>query len=459
MRSILRRVLCAMLSLCMLLPTLALAEQDATGLRFSLAFQMDAEAFSPEQQSLMTGLADLMNALTLEGTLETSFTGCFDLNTQLMLNAQEETRTSLRVFGTEAAWGIQSSLLGEETLFVNMIALLEFSMKIYFHLDIPLQRVALLASSYVHTSALDSMVSAWRQVMLAKEGKRTISKKQVLALAQEMADIAASDRAFQFWVQALTLEAGYDEAVTEALADLPAWAESFVDKGGITVAIQGSTETWSTGGTTLFTRTEEDTISAWSLALPATTNGYAIAERYTAQPSGEAALQLTITDAADEATVLALSLQLSGVDSLSDLAFTFPFSLQLDMTGEALKQETHLLVEGQAQGSDVTISILNAQTHQPQLTVLGTVESYTPSQTPAFTNADIADNFNLLSMNDITMKELLSRITSPLFNGLVPLLVQVPVSTVQSLMNLLEEHQVLELLLSGGSLTDDEYFD
>lgn len=458
MRTIFRRALCALLCLCMLLPGLALAEQDASGLRFRLGFQMDGSAFPREQQELMTSLADLVNILTLEGTLESSFTGCFDLNTQLMLNSREDTRTSLRVYGMESAWCINSSLLGQETLLVNLVALLEFSMKTYFRLDIPLQRLALLVSPYVHTSALDSMTSAWRRVMLAKEGRRTISRKQVRALAQEMADIAEKDSIFQYWVQALTLEAGYDEAVTQALAGLPAWVETFVNSNGIAVSFKGATETWRAGKTTLFTRTEEDAVTAWSLSLPPTANGYAITAHYTGQPSGEHLLQLNIADAA-QATVLDVCLQATGVSDLENLELASPFTLQADVTGTAVKEETHLLLEGQKQDDYMTISLLDAKTRQPQLTVSGTVQAYTPQKPPAFTAAQMEDSFNLLSMNDTTLTQLLSRVASPLYHGLLPLLTHIPVSTMQSLLNLLEEHRVLDLMLNGGASGEAEYYD
>lgn len=457
MRSILRRALCALLCLCMLLPSLALADYDATGLRFRLSFQMDGSAFPKAQQPLMNNLAQLMNLLTLEGTLESSFTSCFDLNTLFMLGNQESTRTSLRVFGTESAWGINSSLLGNETLFVNLVALLEFSIKTYFHLDIPLQRVTLLASPYVHTSALDSMVSAWRRVMLAKSGPRTISKKQASALAQEMADIAQTDRAFQYWVQALTMEIGYDEDVTYALTNLPAWVDSFVGKGGIAIAQRGSTETWRTGDITLFTRTVEDTVTAWSLELPPSVNGYAIAAHYTAQAEGEHLLQLTITDEM-EATALDLTLRATGIASLESLQLTSPFSLQVDMSGEAFAQPTHLLLEGQKEDGYMTLSLLNAKTRQPQLTLSGTVQHYTPDKAPEFTNAQLESCFNLLSMNDVTLTQLLSQVSSPLMNGLIPLLTHTPAAAIQSLMDLLEEHRVLDLLLNGGA-TEEEYYD
>lgn len=460
MRSLLRRAMCALLCLCMLLPSLAAAEQDVTGLRFDLAFQMDPEAFSEEEQSVMRGIADLMNILTLQGTLDQSFTGCFDLNASLLLSGEEETRTQLRLYGLESLWGVESNLLGDEMLMINMIALLEFSMKAYFHLDIPLQRLTLLVSPYVHTSALDALTSAWRQTMLAKQGKRTISRKKVLSLAQEMADIAASDRTFQYWVQALALDAGYDEVIMDFMAALPQWAESIVGNQGISVTFKGATETWATGNTTLFTRTVEDTVTAWSLTLPTTTDGYDLSAYYNGQPDGEHTLHITITDEYQD-TVLNCTVKADNIPNLtSEVPISAPFSLSLDMNGEALQEAVHLRFAGEGQDGYFTLSMLNAQTNAPQLTLSGMLVPYTPDAVPDFTTTQMLEGMNLLSMNDVTLSELLGKISGPLYRGAIPLLVHMPASSVQSILDLLTEHRVISLLVNGGaSASEEEYFD
>lgn len=461
MHSFLRRAMCALLCLCLLLPTFALAEQpDATGLRFDLAFQMDPETFPEEQRSVMSGIADLMNILTLRGTLDQSFTGCFDLNTEWMLAGEEETRTSLRLYGMESCWGIESNLLGDEMLMVNMIALLEFSMKAYFHLDIPLQKLTLLVSPYVHTSALDALTSAWRQIMLAKEGKRTISRKNVLSLAQEMADIAESDRTFQYWVKALALDAGYDEAIMEFMASLPEWVGSIVSTKGISVTFKGATETWQTGETTLFTRTVEDSVTAWSLTLPTTANGYDLSAYYHGQPNGEHTLYILVTDEYQE-TLLDCTVKADNIPDLtSEVPIASPFTLMVDATGEALREELHLRFAGEGQDGWFTLSMLEPVTNAPQLTLSGMLEPYIPETVPHFTSEQMSTGMNLLSMNDVTLTELLGKISSPLYHGALPLLVHMPASSVQSILDLLTEHRVISLLVNGGaSSAEEEYFD
>ena len=178
MRPLIRRALALLMCLCLLIPGLALAGEDVTGTRFSLKAQLIPSAFSADSnaQKTLSGLAQLLDALTLEGTIDHSFTGSFDLHAALSLYNLPETRTDLRVFGTDSHWCVQSSLFGNETLMINLLALLEFSIKAYSHLDIPLQRAALLATPYVHTSAFEALASAWNQVIGAQEGPRTISR-------------------------------------------------------------------------------------------------------------------------------------------------------------------------------------------------------------------------------------------------------------------------------------------
>ena len=215
MRFPFRRMLALLVCLCLLAPAPVQAEADVTGVRFSLQAQLEPSAFSVASDTLKTlsGLSQLLDAMTLEGTLDRSFTGSFALNAALTLYGLPETRTELRVFGTDSHWCVQSSLLGDETLMINLLALLEFSIKAYSHLGIPLQRAALLATPYVHTSAFEALASAWNQVIGAKTGSRTISRAKVLSLAKQMAEIAADARALRSGVQAVALATGCDEVM------------------------------------------------------------------------------------------------------------------------------------------------------------------------------------------------------------------------------------------------------
>ena len=465
MRSILRRLLCAVLCLCLLAPSLAVAEQDAAGLKFDLQFQMDPAAFPLEQQKVASGLADLLNILTLQGTLDQSFTGCFDLNASFMLAGEETTRTPFRLYGTESHWAVKSSLLGDEMLMVNMVALLEFAIKAYFHLNVPLQRAAMLVSPYVHTSAFENLISAWSTVMLAQEGKRTIPRKDVLALAAQLTEIAENERSFQYWVKALAIESGYDEDILDVAMSLEEWADSFVGKKGIVITTKGSTETWQTGSTTLFTRTVEDSVTAWSVTLPVTPNGYLASAYYNGQPNGEHVLRISIMDEYED-HILDATVKANNIPDLTcEVPIASPFSLEVEMTGEALAEDVHVLFQGEGENGYFTLSMLNPKTMQPQLTMSGTLNTYTPDAVPSYETQELLEGVNLLSINDTTLTELLSNIGKPMVEGMFPLLVHMPASSIQTLLDLLTDSGILGLLASGGATSygeedfGEEYYD
>ncbi|MBE5803454.1 MAG: hypothetical protein E7316_02970 [Clostridiales bacterium] len=458
MRSFFRRAVCALLCLFLLVPSLAFAGADVSGIQFDLQFEMDPSAFPPEQQKVITGIADLVNITTLQGTLDQSYTGCFDLNAQLMLDGQEDTRTSLRVYGTESCWGVESSLLGNEMLTVHLNSMLEFAMKAYYHMEIPVQRAAIFISPYVHTSAFEALSSAWRSVMHAQEGERTIPREQVMALAGELADIAANDRALRVWTQAIALEAGYNEDIMDALTSLPEWAESFVGPEGIQITVMGATETWRTGEITLFTRTVEDTVTAWSATLPVTTNGYELSVFYNGQPNGEHTLRVNITDEYEDC-VLDCTVKAENIPDLTcEVPISAPFSLSLDMAGSFLEEDMRLRFRGEGENGFFTLSKLNAQTGAPQLTLSGTLNPYTPQATPDFSMAQLTKGQNLLAINDEGLTRLVTSVAPSLVDGAIPLLVHMPASSVQSFLDLMTDSGLIDFVVNGGaSMYEEDY--
>ena len=72
MRFPFRRMLALLVCLCLLAPGPARAEEDVTGVRFSLRAQLEPSAFSAASDTLKTlsGLSQLLDAMTLEGTLD-----------------------------------------------------------------------------------------------------------------------------------------------------------------------------------------------------------------------------------------------------------------------------------------------------------------------------------------------------------------------------------------------------
>lgn len=459
MRILFRRALCVLLCLCLMLPGFALADGDASGVRFDLRFQMDPLAFPPAQRRTLSGIADLINIMSLQGTLEMAYNGCFDLNAALRLKDEPDTHTTLRLYGNESHWNVESNLLGSEKLMINMIAALEFALKAYYHLDIPVQRLAMFISPYVHTSAFEALISTWRGVMGAQSGPRVIARADLLSLAEQLSAVAADDRAFRVWTQALALEAGYDEAIMEVMTTLPEWAETFLAEEGLEIAISGDTETWRTGDLTLFTRTVEDSVTAWSVTPPATLNGYHLNLFYKGQPNGRHVLHIHITDAYED-TVVNCDLEAVNIPNLTcEVPISAPFSLSADLNGIFLEAPVSLRFAGEGAEGQFTLSMLHPQTSQPQLTLTGTLVPYTPESVPAYTTEELLTGVNLLSINDESLTRLVSGVASPMLRGIFPLMVHMPASSVQSILDLLTESGIIDFVFNGGSSVEEEYYD
>lgn len=459
MKSFFERITALLLCLCLLTPCAALAEEDYTGRRFYLEAQMDASAYPARQQAVLSGIADLVNRLSFEGELDRSFDGSFDLTGDLLLEHAEETRTPLHLYGTAAYWGLESPLLSDQALMFNMDALLEFAMKIYFHMDIPLQRVALFLTPYAHTSAFAAMFSEWQTVFGAAEGTRTISKDDVMTLAQQLANIASTDRTFLYWVKAVALESGYDEAIMNAMETLPEWMDSLVDEEGVSITVKGPTETWRAGDTTLFTHTiAENRRDTWALTLPPTPSGYQLSASYSGDESGASFTFSLRVDSEDEGTVLDARI---AADSLPlSLLVTAPFSLSVDLLGTAVGDEGfHARFEGDGSDGAFTLRQLNPETSAPMLTLTGSLEACTPNVKPVYSQSTV-QGVTIFSLNDTTLAELLSHVKESMISGLLPLLRHVPASSFQSVMDLLEDSGVLSAVaagaLSGENAISDE---
>ncbi|MGN0762695.1 MAG: hypothetical protein ACI4MK_04875, partial [Aristaeellaceae bacterium] len=214
MTHLFKRLTALFVCLCLLVPSLAGAE-GARAVRFTLEAEMNADAYPEADRPLMEALSELIGIISLDGTFEYN-EDCIDLNAQLLLDRAEETRTTFRLYGCESTWALKSSLLGDQQLFFPLTSLLEFCMKAYFHLNVPLQRVGVLLTPFVHKDAFATFTSMWDSVMNREEGTRVIPREDVLDLAGQIGDLAWTDRAFTYWVMAVGLESGYDTAITDA---------------------------------------------------------------------------------------------------------------------------------------------------------------------------------------------------------------------------------------------------
>lgn len=450
----LRRALALLLILTLCLPLVAWAEEDVHGLRMNFTFQMDPSAYPAQEQELLQGIGDMLNMLGVqaelawEGNLLSQNTS-FDSNVSLALGDQTDL-VRLHLYGTPSHIVVGSNLLGDQQVMLNMLAWLEFSMKTYFYLGMPLQKVALCTSTYAHTSAFEALAKVWNPVMNASEGTRTISRESILEMLPQIMDTAQYDRAFTYWLQALLLDAGYDSMVLDALYYAPDWADGFLAEDGIQVTVADGEETWTTGDLTLFHRNSE----GWTLTLPATGEGYTTLATMT-QTEDSRVLRLCF-GLEEEADVLDLTLSATGLPTGED--GTGKAELTLDRTGSMLG-EAHLrwsvdwtrTTQADGLGAwEIRAAQTNADTGAEMLVISGTLTECVPEIALGWdTQALIDGGINIFSVYEDTLAEFVRQVQEPFLTAMLPVLVQLPASSYDSIFQLLGQYGVLDVLTAG----------
>ena len=439
------RRLVALLLCVLLLPVASLSESADVGYGFDVHFSMDASAYPEADQTLAQGIADTLNMLTLSGTFAMSGSS-FDITADMLLENDEDTRTSLHLYGTDTHYQLGSSLLGNQELMMNNLALLEFAIKAYNHLGMPLQYPALLISPYAHTSAFDWIRDEWNRVMHAEEGSRVIAREDVMELAAYAADNAEQDRAFYYWLAALALESGYSDMVLETITELPDWLDGLLDDEGITVTVEDDTETWSSGEEIFFTSTVSDKETTCILTLPMLPDGNTVEASYAyQQEDGSITLSILIANEEEETSMLDASLTLTGWTE--SLPMDGQVDLAVSLQGEMVPNALNLHFTYQAEDGQFTLQQLNTETEAMLLSVQGTLTQQELSA-PSYT-AESLNGLNIFSLNDASMKTFVSGVAEPFVKGSIPLLKHLPLSAYETLFSLLDQYGILSMLTSN----------
>ena len=425
---LMRRLAAAALAVVLLLST-ALGER----VTFRLSADIDPVQYPAQERKLAQGLKSLFRLLTVEGDVVAS-DGSFDARIDLALsNAPEKTATRIRLFGLDSHWGIQSTALGGETLMVNQLAWLEFAIKAYNHLDLPLQRVFLWLSPYAHTSAWAGIQQAIAD-LAAQETDGRLENTALTACAEEIARLSEEDRALYYYIEAFGLESGADADIFDVLASLPEYVEAhFPD--GLTVERTESGFRWQNGEETVFSYDDADGTQAISLHLPDLLDFSATLRRDALLFTGALSLQSDVLNAD-----VSFSLPAS-------YPVTLPFYAQIDAEGLIAGDDgVHLAFEGEAQGNTITIRRIQPDHSATMMTLTVTVLQVSEG-TIKYTPEDVQGE-NVLSVDGPELAELLGRIGQPMVRKAVQWIAALPAETVQGVMDAMEDSGLL------GTLTD-----
>ncbi len=275
-----RRFLCLLCALFLLIPSLVSAEgvqaDDNYSFDFDFTFTMNARSFPKLIRSRMAGYAALFNKLGLRGNLAwTRSIGCFELDAELYFTDRPSLTFPFRVYGAEPRIFITSPLIKDEVILLNMIALLEFSVKAKKTLGIPLPYLAFL---YPLTTkyAMAGLANTWNEVIGSYPDGGKITPEQLHTLYERWAQIFIENPDLQRWITALADGSdNAEEAVEAEFMSVPDYIEKITAFEPVTVTSDEGSEVWTNeSGQALYSRQESDGALSVSVTLPASENGY-----------------------------------------------------------------------------------------------------------------------------------------------------------------------------------------
>lgn len=427
-----------LLALCL---SLTASASLAEGVRFTLAAGVNPSGFPGDRQRLMESISALLDSLTLQGTY-TMQDGAFDLSLAAQLTTGDDAAAAdLRVYGLDSHWGIQSSLLGDADVMINHLALMEFAVKAYNLYGLPLPQLSLL-SPYAHRSAFTALGTEAAPLLLPREEACTVSAAELRALAERFVTLSEEDRALRYWCEVMRITLGAD-VFDSFVASLPETVAKLCPDG-LTIARKDSTTTWSNGETALLTLQDDGSSMSASLDLPGVITAGAAFLYGPTFVTGS-----LHTDCALLKADVAFSLPVS-------LPVILPFSLSAEASGLLLKEPLHLVFEGEGHGNSVTLRRLTPDHTAELMTITADLTPFDPLEMPAYGPEDVT-GVNLLSVNGDSLADWLDQARTPLLDGLYRLVVCLPPTVCQTLMDTLEDSGLLDTIADAMLGTIAEY--
>lgn len=437
MRRLLSRA--AALGLCaLLICTGALAD----GVRFTVSADLDPVQYAEENRALWEGIAALLDAASFEGTLATNDSS-FDLQLTMLTEADGRTlETPLRVYGLDSHWGVESPLLGDTTLMLNNLALLEFGIKANNHLGVPLQQPCLLVP-YAHTSALDVLAQTLAPLLPVQESVTFIPPEELAELAAALTETIEYDRTVRCWIEAIGMSSGTDILLYSLLPGLPDYLAQIAPEG-LTVTRTADHLSWTSGESVFLSLEEIDRTLLLSVALPEVCSINVNLRRDVSVLTGSLHVESPVLNAE-----CSLSLPLS-------LPVVIPFLMTLEADGPLVGEPVHITMDSEVHGDLIILRQLLPDHSRTMCTISLALTEYDPEQLPAYTPADVA-GVNILSATSDSLRELMGEIGVPMISGLYDLIVALPARTVQTFMDVLDDSSILDLLtdaMSGSDMMD-----
>lgn len=288
--SVLKRLSALVLSLCLLMAAFsqALAEESAgdevTRSDFSFSLLLHADGFPNDGAAHYADWETFLSKLSLEGVVDVQrfltnisrvyFDGGLCVNGEMALPFVYDGYHSYRYVRADALRG--------DSIHFQMHNFFEFMLKGYYFMGLPTQLIALPlypeASYYLGTSYYQPIAEA-----VAGEGDRTVSHADLYELCETLDLIVNDDWDYErayFYFTSMLIDLGASDMVLQKLGYLEDWL-LFMDpeEEGLFITDDGVSQTYTLGGTQVFTHTKDASGERFSLCLP-DPDGYELTVSY-----------------------------------------------------------------------------------------------------------------------------------------------------------------------------------
>ena len=439
---------------------------------FDFTFHLEPSVFTEAELKRVQGYADLLEMLEIRGR----WTYCeeyksLDTEFSVIPVTNPDAAVSCRIYGFTSHLLLTSPLLGDQTILFNNEALMEFCLKTYEHLGLPLPYLALL-HPYSFYNAFYYAVKAWEEHAAPAEGAERIPAADLRGAAEVWEQLLTEDNALLDWFSGLSLGSEQQETLMSELHNAP-WYITNTLTGGKDIRLEGTAEdrSWIAGGHEALRLIRQEGYSLTATSLPATESGYrpdyfmeeskteetthmSLLLSYAPDPEGagessDAVNLLTLMAEMNWPSVWpAASVCQSSVSLTGELLPNFHFNAMLTTEAdgamtldislpskEASSASTTAPAEEVADASAVALSIRGRMTPRPE------------DPAPWFEVGELIQHLNIFSVNDVTLNEFVHRIARSFATGMLNFLVEVPASACQSVMDDLTDYGVLSVIL------------
>lgn len=420
---------------------------------FSLRFHLNADAFPVRLRSHMQGYADLFDLIEIRGNIA----WCpdyqsMDLNAEIIPVTNPDASISFRLFGVPENMCLTSPLLGHETIWFANYVLMEFALKTWNNLHIPLQYPVLLYP-YATENAFSRLASVWSAEIGRPAKSTSVSYNTLRSVSGQWNELLQTDSRLIYWISGVSAPSFCQAVLEEEFFRLPDFLLNQVALNDrLTVSVQGSTETWTNKNREiLFTRTSDGLSDSWTLSLPATAGGYVPYMTCTSESENG----LFFLSASGSYQIPGGENLLSFTARLDSFPLSFPadaaFSASCSVSGSLLPGFDLTIHAESSQNGDfrLTLSQPVDQSAEPVVifTGAGRFVPVEASSVPFFTQEELTSYISVFSVNDQTMSDFVHKIGRPLFFGILNFLNEVPARACQSVMDDLEDYGVLDMVL------------